>query len=90
MALSRCSTILHEGRSSYRTAVAIPTSFIDGTAIGETLNGTAGFDIIRALGGNDILEGGAGGDILDGGAGEDTVSYASAARGLRQTLPMLR
>ena len=53
------------------TTLTLPTSIIEGTAIGETLTGTAGADIIRGLGGNDIIRGLGGNDILDGGAGND-------------------
>ncbi len=56
---------------------------IGGDGTGDTLIGGLGDDFLYGAGGADALYGGAGSNLLDGGAGVDTVSYFSAAAGVR-------
>jgi Ca2+-binding RTX toxin-like protein len=52
----------------------------------DTIFGEGGNDQLNGDSGNDILDGGAGADILNGGLGADTVSYFTAALGVRVEL----
>ncbi|USQ94694.1 calcium-binding protein [Caulobacter sp. RL271] len=57
-----------------------------GDANANLLRGGNGDDTLQGGDGNDILEGGFGNNVIDGGAGVDTVTYATSAYGLIETV----
>ena len=59
---------------------------VAGTSQRDIITGGAGIDDLSGHDGDDVLIGGADGDVLDGGDGTDTVSYETAAAGIRAVL----
>ena len=70
----------HEGTGNEKSNI------IYGNDNGVVLSGLDGDDRLHGGSYVDLLDGGSGDDILDGGTGTDTVSYASAAAGVRVNL----
>jgi serralysin len=67
-------------------AISAMGLMLTGGAGNDQLAGGEGDDKLYGLAGNDALAGGAGKDLLSGGAGLDTVTYATAAAGVRADL----
>ncbi len=79
-------SVTFTGTGGFRFDGDARSETVRGNAGGNTLNGGGGNDTLLAGDGDDVVDGGDGSDLLDGGAGNDTVSFASAALGVRVNL----
>lgn len=55
------------------------TTYIPGSAVGETLTGTSASECILGFGGNDTINGNGGDDYISGGSGNDTLNGGSGS-----------
>jgi predicted extracellular nuclease len=79
-------SVTFTGNGGFRFEGDARAETVRGNAGANTLSGGAGNDSLLGGEGNDVIDGGDGSDLLDGGAGVDTVSFASAALGVRANL----